>query len=79
MPPRREGRKLAELVLFGEHVRRLQLSREWTQERLAFESDLNAVQASHIENGLNEVKLRTILKLARAFGIEPGELLRPFR
>ncbi len=78
MPPR-EGRKLAELVTFGDHIRRLRLSREWTQERLASEAELNSVQVSHIENGLNEVKLRTILKLARAFGITASELMRPFR
>jgi transcriptional regulator with XRE-family HTH domain len=54
-------------------------AREWSQERLAEASGLNTVQISHIENGRNEPKLRTILALAKAFGVRPGELLTPFR
>lgn len=79
MPPRKSTRKPPELVAFGEHIRHLRLQREWTQERLASEADLNSVQISHIENGLNEVKLRTIFRLARAFGMSASELLKPLR
>jgi len=34
---------------------------------------------SHIENGLNEPKLTTVLRIARAFKISAGELLQPLR
>lgn len=54
-------------VAFGERVRELRLKRGWTQERLAEEAELNAVQVNHIERGANEPKLTTILRLTRAF------------
>jgi len=79
VPPRKSTRKPPELVAFGEHIRRLRHQREWTQERLASEADLNAVQISHIENGLNEVKLRTIYRLAKAFGMSASDLMQPLR
>jgi transcriptional regulator with XRE-family HTH domain len=79
MPPRREGEKLPEAVAFGERVRELRLKRGWTQERLAEEAVLNAVQVSHIERGANEPKLTTILRLARAFEITAAQLLRSFK
>jgi len=79
MPPKRTGKKVPEAVRFGERVRQLRLARKWTQEDLAAEAELNPVQISHIENGANEPKLTTILRLARALGITASELLRPFR
>jgi transcriptional regulator with XRE-family HTH domain len=79
MPPRKSGEKVPEAVAFGQRVRALRLKRDWTQEQLAERADLNAVQVSHIERGANEPKLTTILRLARAFGITAGELLRPLK
>ena len=76
MPPRKTGKPLREVVAFGARVRKLRLVREWTQERLAEAADLNAVQISHIENGLNEPKLMTILKLAKALSMKAEELVR---
>ena len=75
MPPRRTGPKVPEAILFGARVRKLREARDWTQERLAEESGLNTVQISHIENGRNEPKLRTILWLAKALGVRAGELI----
>lgn len=60
---------------FGERVRELRLRRGWTQERLAEEAELNAVQVSHIERGANEPKLTTIIRLARALGVKAGKLV----
>jgi transcriptional regulator with XRE-family HTH domain len=62
-------------VDFGERVRELRLRRGWTQERLAEEAELNAVQVSHIERGANEPKLTTIIRLARALGVKAGKLV----
>jgi transcriptional regulator with XRE-family HTH domain len=79
MPPRKTGDRVPEAILFGAHVRKLREKRGWSQERLAEECGLNSVQISHIENGRNEPKLRTILGLAKAFGITAGDLMKPFR
>jgi transcriptional regulator with XRE-family HTH domain len=76
MPPRKTGAGAPEAVAFGKRVRALRLKRGWTQERLAEEAELNSVQVSHIERGRNDPKLTTVLRLASAFRITAGELLR---
>ncbi len=78
VPPRKSAKKIPEAVTFGSRVRELRHARKWTQERLAEEADLNVVQLSHIENGLNEPKLTTILKLARGLSVSLAELFKPF-
>jgi len=75
VPPRRTIEKAPEAIVFGTRVRKLRLSRGWTQERLAEEAELNSVQVSHIERGANEPKLTTIIRLARALGVKAGKLL----
>lgn len=75
VPPRKSAAKVPEAVTFGRRVRELRHARGWSQERLAEAADINAVQLSHLENGANEPKLRTILRLARALGVRPGDLL----
>jgi transcriptional regulator with XRE-family HTH domain len=67
--------KVPEAIVFGKRVRELRAARKWTQERLAEESGLAAVQLSRIENGEHEPKLTTIIRLARALSVTPGELL----
>ncbi len=71
----RKGERVPEAIAFGERVRQLREVRRWTQERLAEAAGLTPVQLSRIENGANEPKLTTILRLARALGARPGELL----
>lgn len=78
MPPTK-GKKSPAAVKLGKHIRELRYAREWTQEDLAERSGMNSVQISHLENGRNEAKVSTILRLAKAFGITAGELLKPFR
>lgn len=79
MPPRKTGPKLPEAIQFGKRIRQLREAKGWSQELLAEESGLNSVQISHIENGRNEPKLRTILWLAKAFRMAASELIKPFR
>ena len=79
VPPRKSPEKVPEAVTFGSRVRELRHARDWSQERLAEAADINVVQLSHLENGANEPKLRTILRLARALGVKPGELLDHIR
>ena len=77
MPPTK-GKKSPAAVKFGAHVRELHYAHDWTQEDLAERSGLNVVQISHLEGGRNEAKISTILRLAKAFGITPSKLLKPF-
>jgi len=58
-----------------QRVRELRDARRWTQERLAEAAGLTPVQLSRIENGANDPKLTTVLRLARALGVRLGELV----
>lgn len=63
------------LKAFGKRVRELRKSRGWTQEALAEAADLHENYVSRLETGEQEPGLFVILRLARAFGSTPGELL----
>jgi transcriptional regulator with XRE-family HTH domain len=78
MPPTK-GKKSLVAIKLGSHIRELRYAKGWTQEDLAERSGMNSVQISHLENGRNEAKISTILRLAKAFGVTAGELLKPFR
>jgi transcriptional regulator with XRE-family HTH domain len=62
-------------VSFGRGIRRLRLSQELTQEdMMALGFSLRHYQ--RIEAG-RSITLRTLLKLARAFRVQPRDLLPP--
>lgn len=56
---------------FGENVRRARLGRSLTQQQVADRAGLAATEVSRVERGVREVRLRTLLKLARR---EPSEM-----
>jgi ribosome-binding protein aMBF1 (putative translation factor) len=60
---------------FGAKVRAARQARGWTQEELAERSGMAAVQISRVERGVREVRLTTLLRLARALRTTPGHLL----
>lgn len=73
MPPR--SKKAPEAVTFGAAVRERRKAKGWTQERLAEEAGVSALQVGFCERGDNVPKLTLILLLARALRVRPGELL----
>jgi transcriptional regulator with XRE-family HTH domain len=73
MPPRKK--KAREAIAFGEAVRERRKARGWTQERLAEEAGVSALQVGFSERGDNVPKLTLILRIARALGVRPGELI----
>src|SRR6476646_4589166 len=73
MPPR--AKKAAEAVAFGAAVRKRREAKGWTQERLAEVAGVSALQIGFCERGDNVPKLTLILRIARALGVRPGELL----
>jgi len=75
MPPR-TGKPLREVVAFGERVRHY-ASREGGPGAACRGCRAERRQLSHIENGLNEPKLTTVLRDRSAFKISAGELLQP--
>jgi transcriptional regulator with XRE-family HTH domain len=61
---------------FGANVRKARLARGWTQEDLAERAGLASVQVSRIERGQREVRLTTFIRLVRALGVAPADLLK---
>jgi len=73
MPPRKK--KAPEAVAFGAAVRERRKARSWTQETLAERAGVSALQVGFCERGDNVPKLTLILRIAKALGVRPGELL----
>ncbi len=69
---------IPEAELFGRTLRKLRLSRELTQERLAGAAGLTTGYVNTVERGIQVPSLTTILKLAHALGVTPSELLNDF-
>lgn len=59
----------------GENVPTLRLGREWTQEDLADACDLHPTEIGRLERGERDLRLSTIMRVARGFGVTPSELL----
>jgi XRE family transcriptional regulator, regulator of sulfur utilization len=60
----------------GERVRRLREARGWSQEGFAHEGGLGRSFAGAIERGEKDVRLSTLLKVARTLGVSLSQLLK---
>ncbi len=60
----------------GERVRRLREQRGWSQEGFAHEGGLGRSFAGAIERGEKDIRLSTLIKLARALGVSLSQLLK---
>lgn len=60
---------------FGNAVRQLREARQWSQEQLAEEADLNRSYIGEIERGSVVASILTIEKLAKAFGVPCSRLM----
>ena len=74
MSTKRGGVSTIVVVKIGAAIRRERVTRFWTQERLASEAGITQKQLSLIEADKVDPRFSTILKLAEALGIEPGDL-----
>jgi transcriptional regulator with XRE-family HTH domain len=62
-------------LAFGNAIRELRGERGWSQEELGHRSGLHRNYVGGIERGELNPSLTTILKLAKAFDVQPSELL----
>lgn len=60
---------------FGVNVRGRRNELGLSQEELAFRSKLHRTAITHIERGTRASTLVTIEKLAKALGVQPGDLM----
>jgi transcriptional regulator with XRE-family HTH domain len=63
------------LEQFPENLRRCRKNRGLSQQRLAFDCRLHRTEISLLERGDRNPRLTTIVRLARALGVPPAELL----
>lgn len=59
---------------FGKRVRELRLEREWSQDDLAFELDVDRSYISGLERGTRNPTLKTIARIAKILGVTVSEL-----
>jgi transcriptional regulator with XRE-family HTH domain len=60
----------------GARIRRLREQRGWSQEIFAHESGFARSFTSGLELGKKDIRLSTILKLSRIFGLSISQLLK---
>ena len=59
---------------FGKKLREVRLSKNLSQEALAWEANIEPMQISRIERGVINTSISQVLNLAKALNINPGEL-----
>jgi len=60
---------------FGRRLRELRKARGLSQEQLGDQAQLHAKFVGEIERGVTDVRLTTLIKLARGFGLETADFL----
>jgi len=59
----------------GANLRRARRERQLTQEQVAARSGVHATEVSRIESGKRDPRASTVVRLAEAIGVPPGQLL----
>ncbi len=63
------------LILFGKNLKQIRLSKNLTQELLAFNADIAISQIGRLERGEINATISTLLALSKALQIHYKELL----
>ena len=63
------------LFKIGQSVRHLRLKQNLSQEELAFRAELNLNSISTLERGINNIKIKTLYKIAEALNVDVYEIL----
>jgi transcriptional regulator with XRE-family HTH domain len=62
-------------AVIGKNVRRIRQQRRITQEKLAFEAEIDLTYVGGIERGKRNPSLLVICRIARALSVHPTKLL----
>jgi transcriptional regulator with XRE-family HTH domain len=61
--------------MLGREIRRRRTALGWTQERLAEAARITPHYLSTIETGRRDPSISTVMAIAKALGVSPGELV----
>ena len=70
-----ERQALRRELPIGERLRYMRRQRALTQEQVAAMLGLNRTAYTHYENGVNMPDILTLVRLAEAYALSPGELV----
>lgn len=76
MPNYSRNRQDPALVALGEAIRRVRLSKDISQEKLALLAEVDRSYVGRVERGDNNVAILTLLKLARSLDITLAKLMQ---
>jgi transcriptional regulator with XRE-family HTH domain len=68
--------RLSARAVLAKNLVRLRSERNWTQEVLAFESNLHRTFIAHVEREARNISLDNMEKIATALGVKTYELLQ---
>ena len=75
VPPASRARNQKLEIAFGKRLRALRLERGLTQEQLAEGAEVHPTFISNLERGYSAPTLYTLLALAKALDVKPGDLV----
>jgi transcriptional regulator with XRE-family HTH domain len=76
MPNLSRNRQDPVLVSLGEAIRRIRLSKDISQEKLALLADVDRSYVGRVERGDNNVAVLTLVRLANALDISIARLMK---
>lgn len=76
MPNLSRNRQDPALVALGEAIRRMRLSKDISQEKLALLADVDRSYVGRVERGDNNVAVLTLARLASALDISIAKLMK---
>jgi transcriptional regulator with XRE-family HTH domain len=64
------------LIEFGNNLKKIREQKNFTQEKLAYDSELSLSQIARIETGKTNPTLCTIIVIAKTLNVDPSLLLQ---
>ncbi len=68
-----------DLIRFGREVRRRRTAQGISQEELGFRAELHRNYIGYVERAEENATVKSVIKIARALGLRPSELVRGMR
>lgn len=63
----------------GARIQKLRQEKGFSQEELAFESDLHRTYISHVERGSRNITVIGLCKIAKGLGMKPSDVIEGIR